>query len=259
MRIPASRITDAYRKAFYTQLLHAVIRHTPELDGFTRVSQDKAVSLFAEKDTLLFEINKIQIQEKLSSLRPSLDMCAPSMPQSQLLWHYRSRYEQLIAFSNKHFYGGRLMTFPSASGGTEGTGVDYYHVDGVFDRKNHTNRAEAERVAELVFEDIRRYPERSLGVLAFSVAQQNLIDSIITRKRMQDTSFEEFFSREREHPFFVKNLETVQGDERDMIIFSTAYGKDGQGRLVLPCPLCPPCAIFYAGCTDEIYPADYRR
>ncbi len=354
-KVPAQLIVDAYRKAFYTQLLHALISATPEFDSFTRVSQDKAVALFSEKDKLQFEISKIQIQEKLSSQRPSLDMltakspvsvllregekkrkqksirnliaetgdlvqvlkpcflmsplsvsmflsnaisfdtvvfdeasqifpqdavgavyrgkqlivvgdskqmppsnfftatleveddedledvmdfesildmCTPSLPQSFLLWHYRSRYEQLIAFSNRNFYGGNLMTFPSASGGVEGTGVDYYYVDGTFDRRSHTNLAEAERVVDLVFEDIQRYPERSLGVVAFSVAQQNLIDSLLMRRRRLDVSHEDFFSHDKERPFFIKNLETVQGDERDTIIFSVAYGKDAQGKLL---------------------------
>ncbi|MDE6966883.1 MAG: type III restriction endonuclease subunit R, partial [Clostridiales bacterium] len=96
-----------------------------------------------------------------------------------------------------------------------------------------TNQTEAERVVDLVFENIKKYPERSLGVVAFSISQQNLIEKLIYRRRQQNSAFEEFFKSDRVEPFFVKNLETVQGDERDTIIFSIAYAKDSQGRLLL--------------------------
>ena len=72
--------------------------------------------------------------------------------QKRLKWHYRSRYEQLISFSNKNFYDNDLITFPSAKGDARGVGVDYYYVDGTFDRQSKTNLKEAERVVELVFD-----------------------------------------------------------------------------------------------------------
>lgn len=159
-----------------------------------------------------------------------LDICSASMKSLQLRWHYRSRSEQLIAFSNKNFYDGNLVTFPSSKADAPGIGVDYYHVDGVY--KSQTNRKEAERVVDLIYRHIEEYPDRSLGVVAFSAKQQNLIDRLLSKKR-QDTPEKEFFFRDDgEEPFFVKNLETVQGDERDTIIFSVAYGRDSQGRLI---------------------------
>lgn len=161
-----------------------------------------------------------------------LDMCSTTMPQMRLRWHYRSRYEQLIAFSNRNFYDGDLVTFPSATADTHGVGVDYYHVDGIFDRKSHTNRKEAEFVVDLIFKHIQEYPGRSLGVVAFSVAQQELIDNLLSKRRQENPDMEGFFKGERKEPFFIKNLETVQGDERDTIIFSVAYGIDSQGRLL---------------------------
>ena len=172
--------------------------------------------------------------EDIADFESILDLCSAVFPQRRLLWHYRSKYEELISFSNKNFYGGTLITFPSVSSvSAEGAGVDYYHVDGVFDRRTKTNRAEAEAVVDLVFEDMERYPGRSVGVVAFSVAQQDLIDRLILMRRREDPSHEEYFSSAREEPFFVKNLETVQGDERDIIIFSVAYGRDADGRLLL--------------------------
>ena len=161
-----------------------------------------------------------------------LDLCSTSMQQLRLRWHYRSRYEQLITFSNKNFYDSDLVTFPSSKVDAPGIGVDYYHVDGVFDRKVHTNRKEAEFIVDLIYQNIEKYPNRSLGVVAFSVAQQDLIDKLLSKRRQSTPEKEYFFKNDVKEPFFIKNLETVQGDERDTIIFSIAYGIDAQGRLL---------------------------
>lgn len=171
--------------------------------------------------------------EDVTDFESILDICSTAFPQKRLKWHYRSRFESLISFSNKNFYDNDLVTFPSSKQDAKGIGVDYFHVDGIFDRKTKTNRAEAEKIVDLVFENIEKYPERSLGVVAFSMAQQNLIDKLIAKRRQQDPSKEVFFKSDKTEPFFVKNLETVQGDERDTILFSIAYGKDSQGRLLL--------------------------
>lgn len=162
-----------------------------------------------------------------------LDLCSTVFAQKRLKWHYRSRNESLIAFSNKNFYDGELVTFPSAGGKKQGYGVEFCFAGGTFDRKSKTNRAEAEKVADLVFEYAQKYPRRSLGVVAFGIAQQNLIERIIEKRRRDDPVREDFFRADKPEPFFVKNLETVQGDERDAIIFSVAYGRDAQGKLLL--------------------------
>lgn len=172
-------------------------------------------------------------EEDITDFESILDLCSASFPQRRLKWHYRSRFEQLISFSNKNFYDGDLVTFPSSKTDEEGVGVDFIPVDGTFDRKTKTNRAEAERIVDLVFEHIEKYPDRSLGVVAFSIAQQGLIDKLLVRRRQRDSSKDFFFRSDAAEPFFVKNLETVQGDERDTIIFSVAYAKDEQGKLLL--------------------------
>ena len=171
--------------------------------------------------------------EDVTDFESILDLCATTLPQRRLKWHYRSRFEQLISFSNKNFYDNDLVTFPSSKTDQVGIGVDYVHVDGVFDRKTKTNRAEAEKIVDMVFEHIEKYPERSLGVVAFSIAQQSLIDKLISKRRRQDPSKDAFFKSDKAEPFFVKNLETVQGDERDTILFSVAYGKGSDGKLLL--------------------------
>lgn len=162
-----------------------------------------------------------------------LDIANAVFPQKRLAWHYRSRYEELIAFSNKNFYSSSLLTFPSSSfaDGKE-KGVSYHFVDGIYDRASRTNMKEAEKVISLIYEHIAHSPEKSLGIVAFSLAQQSLIEALLNRKRRIE-DHEEFFSMDKAEPFFIKNLETVQGDERDVIIFSTCYGKDQNGKLLL--------------------------
>lgn len=161
-----------------------------------------------------------------------LDLCSTAFTQLRLRWHYRSRYEQLITFSNKNFYDNDLVTFPSSVTDREGIGVDYYNAEGVFDHKSRNNRKEAEFIVDLIYKNIEKYPERSLGVVAFSVSQQDLIERLLSKRRQTDPSKEAFFNKNVAEPFFIKNLETVQGDERDTIIFSVAYAKDSSGRLM---------------------------
>lgn len=170
-------------------------------------------------------------KEDVTDYESILDLCAASLPQRRLRWHYRSRYEQLIAFSNKNYYDNTLITFPSAKADAKGIGVDYYPVGGIYDRRAHVNRTEAERVVDLIYENIDRYPERSLGVVAFNIKQQDLIERLLIKRRQATPDKEYFFHSDSKEPFFIKNLETVQGDERDTIIFSTAYGKDQKGVL----------------------------
>ena len=161
-----------------------------------------------------------------------LDLCSTAFQQLRLKWHYRSRYEQLISFSNMNFYDNDLVTFPSSIIDKKGIGVDYYCVNGLFDHKSRNNRKEAEFIVDLIYDNIEKYPERSLGVVAFSVSQQDLIERLLSQRRLENPSKESFFSKSVAEPFFIKNLETVQGDERDTIIFSVAYAKDSTGRLM---------------------------
>lgn len=177
------------------------------------------------------ELNEEEMDD-LTDFESILDLCATFMKQLRLRWHYRSRYEQLIAFSNRNFYDGTLVTFPSAKVDTIGIGVDYYYVDGVFERKLRINRSEAEFIVDLIYQNISNYPERSLGVIAFSQTQQELIEKLLSKRRKCTPEKEFFFDESVSEPFFVKNLESAQGDERDTIIFSVAYAKDEDGRLL---------------------------
>ncbi len=184
--------------------------------------------------TTFFHSDAGDEDEEAEDLESILDECSTlNIKQQMLLWHYRSRHESLIAFSNNRIYDGRLYTFPSP--GREGGewGVSYVRVpDGVYDRAGtRANTVEAKKVAELVFDHFARTPDRSLGVVAFSEAQQIAILDQLEEMRKQRPEFEKYFAEGDMEEFFVKNLENVQGDERDVMIFSVGYGRDAQGKM----------------------------
>lgn len=170
-------------------------------------------------------------EEDDSSAYESILDEANLLPERTLLWHYRSRHEHLIAFSNAKIYRNNLITFPSNKENTRDNGVEYVFVEnGFYDRGGKAgNVPEAKKVAELVFEHFRKQPNRSLGVIAFGEVQQQAIDGEIRSIRLRNQQYEHFFKEETNEPFFIKNLENVQGDERDTIIFSIGYAKDATG------------------------------
>jgi very-short-patch-repair endonuclease len=152
-----------------------------------------------------------------------------------LRWHYRSRHESLITYSNYSFYDGKLITYPGAMQESDSVGVQLVHVpDGVYSRSGRrTNVVEAQKVVERVFHHATHHPELSLGVVAFSSAQENEILDQIEMARRSRPDLDNFFTPDRLNGFFVKNLENVQGDERDIIIFSICYGRDEHGKLTM--------------------------
>lgn len=145
---------------------------------------------------------------------------------SYLDMHYRSRHEDLIRFSNRHFYGERLLTFPTPGIHDEWHGVHRHFLpDARYDRGGaRTNRGEAEKVVELVVEHLRTRPAKSLGVAAMSRPQADLIERLIEERLLDERDAEDARQGMSGEPLFVKNLENVQGDERDRIIISIGYG-----------------------------------
>ncbi len=158
---------------------------------------------------------------------------ASGIPSMRLKWHYRSRHESLIAFSNHHYYQNELHTFPSPDDRSASLGVTYEHVEGVYDRGgSRTNRAEAQRVVESVVRILLNDPESgSIGIVTFNQAQQSLIEDLLDEKRREIPEIDPYFTGDVSEPVFVKNLENVQGDERDTIVFSVGYGPDQSGKL----------------------------
>jgi len=143
-----------------------------------------------------------------------------------LEWHYRSKSEDLIAFSNRSFYHNRLITFPDPE--VDRGGLKFIYVeDGIYDRgHSKKNKKEAERIVEIYKKEIRSDPTRSIGIVAFSMSQENAI-----REALEIAHIDVDDSKDpNEEGLFVKNLETVQGDERDIVILSIGYGKDSEGK-----------------------------
>ena len=154
-------------------------------------------------------------------------------PNRMLRWHYRSRHESLIAVSNQEFYGNRLVVFPSPDAERGEVGLHFHHLPGtVYDRgRSRANALEAEAVARAVMEHAKSSPHLTLGVAAFSTAQMVAVLDRLESLRREDPSNESFFTAHPHEPFFVKNLGTVQGDERDVIFISVGYGRDATGQV----------------------------
>jgi very-short-patch-repair endonuclease len=167
-------------------------------------------------------------------LQSILGLCtARGMPSRMLRWHYRSRHDSLIALSNREFYENRLVVFPSPFRALEGEGLSLRHLAGtVYERgTTRTNPKEADAVAEAVLAHAKTRPELSLGVAAFSQPQREAVEARVEALARMHPELDRLVNDEGEEPFFVKNLENVQGDERDVMLVSVGYGRDGQGQV----------------------------
>ncbi|BBH71837.1 hypothetical protein ACTI_85220 [Actinoplanes sp. OR16] len=151
-----------------------------------------------------------------------------------LRWHYRSRHEALIAFSNSSFYKGKLITFPGAEDVGPDVGVELIPARGVYRRgSSRDNPIEAAKVAERVIHHFTTRPHLSLGVVSFSESQAAAIEHAVDQARQDRPELDQYFTDDRLGGFFVKNLESVQGDERDVMIFSIGYGPDEAGKTTM--------------------------
>ena len=169
------------------------------------------------------EVDWLEGQESI--LDVMVGMASSSVDEHNLDVHYRSRHDSLIRYSNRHFYDDRLLTFPNP-GIDDSLGVQsVYLPDGRYDvGGSRTNQVEAQKVVELVFEQLRTRPNESVGVVALSRNQADRIETLIDERRLSVSQFDDHFSPNKAERFFVKNLENVQGDERDHIILSVGYG-----------------------------------
>lgn len=161
---------------------------------------------------------------------------AQGAPERMLRWHYRSRHESLITVSNHEFYENRLVIFPSPDAQRREVGLQFRcDPETFYERgaRRRFNRGEAHAVAKAVMNHAQTQPDLTLGVAAFSIAQARRIEDELEILRRQDPSHESFFAKHPDEPFFVKNLENVQGDERDVILISIGYGKTEDGRMAM--------------------------
>jgi very-short-patch-repair endonuclease len=153
--------------------------------------------------------------------------------QRTLRWHYRSEHHSLIAVSNREFYESKLCILPSPYTNAAGRGIRFHLVrEGVYDAGNtRTNLVEAKRVAEAVMSHARLHPGQTLGVGTFSAAQRRVIIEQLELLRRAEPEAESFFASHPHEPFFVKNLENIQGDERDVVFISVGYARDPAGQM----------------------------
>ena len=226
----------------------------PPTSFFSAAQSEEDMAVVAEEDG-----ERISITLDADSL---LSQSARNLPATLLAWHYRSRFEALISFSNAAFYAGELVTIPdrtlsraheagepvqSTSEEAWGRGVDrllaapitaHRMADGVYNRR--ANLSEARYIAGLVRELLARKTGQSIGIVAFSEAQQSEIEDMLERMAAEDEVFSAALTREVEREddgqfngLFVKNLENVQGDERDIILMSVCYAPGPDGRMAM--------------------------
>jgi superfamily I DNA and/or RNA helicase/very-short-patch-repair endonuclease len=184
-----------------------------------------------DSDDVASEIN---LEKDLESILDEL--LTNGMRHKRLKWHYRSRHEGLIAFSNHQYYENELLTFPSPEAADGGVRFRYLPEARYDKGKSRTNLGEARALVVELVQRLRRSggPARSYGVVTFSQAQQNLVENLLDEERRKFPELEIHFNDAPPvdgEPVFVKNLENVQGDERDVILFSICYGPDESGRV----------------------------
>ena len=173
--------------------------------------------------------------EDLSTIEESILELANMQfhPKHRLQWHYRSRHESLIAFSNYYVYDNDLVIFPSPGGSHASMGVELKRVDGVYSRG--MNPTEAAVMVESIVMFMEEDPDRSLGVVVMNQSQMEQIDAMVVQKSEENAAVAKYLDRwlakdDGLEAFFVKNLENVQGDERDVIFIGTVYGSDSLGK-----------------------------
>jgi very-short-patch-repair endonuclease len=206
-------------------------KQLPPTNFFNRLVADDDESVTAGQSDDGYDLSA-----SLGAMESILSLCDSAFTSRELLaWHYRSQHPGLIAVSNRNFYDNKLLLPPSVlvEKAGDGLGVVFHQTpSGGYDRgRSSTNVLEADIVAEAVCQFARTWPDKSLGVGTFSVAQRDVIRARIDARRRETPELEPFFSTNRAAPFFVKNLESIQGDERDVIFISVGYGRDRDGRL----------------------------
>ncbi len=227
---------------------------------FDIVIFDEASQIFIEKSIpVIYRANKVVVSGDDKQLKPFstfmvreeqdeefdmeisaameeeslLDVAKVNFDSTHLLFHYRSEYRELIEFSNHAFYDGRLYISPNIS---NAKAIERIKVNGTW--KNNQNKEEAEEIVKLVKEILKERKEReTIGIVTFNVHQRNLIYDLLDEESTRDPEFRELYEKEsnryengEDKSIFVKNIENVQGDERDIIIFSTSYAKDQNGK-----------------------------
>ena len=206
-------------------------------DALGTIARGRKIVIVGDPNQLppsrFFDVNVDEDEEAEESIvddtESILNVCLKQFPYRRLRWHYRSQHESLIQFSNERFYKGDLIVFPSPKPDSREFGVYSNFVENPSYR-NGRNRSEAEIVVQNIVHHYRRHRNKSLGVVAFNKKQADEIQLLLDRMRSCDPVIDELISEhESKEPLFIKNLENVQGDERDVIFISTTYGPEKNG------------------------------
>lgn len=214
------------------------------IDALGAIARSKQIVVVGDSKQLpptkFFSVSNDDLDEdedtqSAGDMESILGLCeAKGIHNKMLRWHYRSRHHSLITPSNHLFYDDRLFIVPSPYPPNQNLGMHFEKVDGIYDRgKTATNRTEAKAVAEACIEHARKFPHLTLGVGSFSVRQQRAIQDELEFLYRQNPDVHAFFNDSGTEPFFVKNLENIQGDERDVIFLSIGYAKDKSGYMAM--------------------------
>lgn len=170
---------------------------------------------------------------KREDMESLLDQCTiANFPQCPLKWHYRSKHEHLIAFSNIYMYNNKLYTFPSnKENDGEEYGIQLVPVTSYENDITDKRMDEARQIAKAVIEHAKNHSDRSLGVVAFNINQVRRIEDMLEEEKERNPEVKSFFDKNRVEPFFIKSIENVQGDERDVIYISVGTFKNTNGSI----------------------------
>ncbi len=229
--LAVSQYLDSDKFEFDTVIFDEASQLTEE-NTIASIRRAKQMIIVGDKEQLaptsFFDSSQEDEDDDYLVFSSVLDKANSRLDSIMLKWHYRSKYESLINFSNKAIYKD-LYTFPSSEKDND-NGLQYINANGEYIKNSCINIIEAKKVVDTLFYLIRHTNNKSIGIVTFNMSQENLIYHYILEARKKDKAYESFFSEEKEEPFFVKNLETVQGDERDIIILSTTFGPDSNHK-----------------------------
>jgi very-short-patch-repair endonuclease len=237
--LSVSQLLDADRRYFDVVIFDEASQVLPE-DAVPALLRAQRAVVAGDKYQLppttffaggLDEEEEAESPSPVEGLESLLDLMSSFLETWELLWHYRSRDEALIAFSNRHIYHDRLITFPSPGGLASISHVLVSCIPGQDGQEESASR-EVQRVVELVLQHATEQPNETLGVITMGIKHAQRIEAALDAALGERPELAAFFEESRPERFFVKNLEQVQGDERDAILLSVGYGKDRSGRLL---------------------------
>jgi very-short-patch-repair endonuclease len=236
--LSVSQLMDTERRYFDVILFDEASQVLPEdaVPSLMRASQVVVAGDHHQLPPTLFFASSEEDDEEgnpmpTEGFESILDLASSFLPSWLLEWHYRSRDEKLIAFSNHHIYNDSLITFPGPRGQSAVSHVLVPFYPGQ-DAQEDSASEEVRRVVEIVLDHAINHPEETLGVITMGMRHMQRIEAYLEETLRSHPELDEFFDHNRLERFFVKNLERVQGDERDAIILSVGYGKDRSGRLL---------------------------